>query len=120
MPTKHYLAIAVLAAMGGCTSGISPDERDRIAVAYAEALMARQSHPGDSLATARAVDSVLKAFGYSRASDLADDMKRAAEQAEQFRALLDSSQHYMERIRSGTEPKTPADLDTTKGADQPR
>lgn len=113
-------AAVVVVILGGCSSGVSPDERDRIAIAYAETLIARQSHPGDSLATAHAVDSVLAAFGYDNASDLTEDVNRVATEAEQFRTMLDSSQHYIELVRSGANAVQRSEQDTTKGADQAR
>ena len=86
---------------GACGTGVSPSERDVLAVAYAEALLARHLHPGDSTATTHAIDSSLRTHGIDGGSELKKRMEDVAEQSDAFRALIDSAQHYLERVRNG-------------------
>jgi len=87
-------------AVAGCGSSLSQEERDEIAVAYAETLIAREVHQGDSAASSRAVDSALRAHGIEGIAELERRMNTVALQSDAFRAMLDTVQQYLERVRA--------------------
>lgn len=84
-----------------CRRSLSDGDRQTIAQAYAESLIARNLFRADTSAMRRAVDSVARAFGYDDEMDLIVAIRNAAEEPESFRRMLDSTLRVLERATLG-------------------
>ncbi len=87
----------------GCEGTIDKEGQDAVATAYADILLAESMNAADSVAAGKAVDSILAHHGFADREELNADMKRATEQPEMIRSILDSAQRRLQRIQQGTE-----------------
>jgi len=102
--TSRTLALITTILLLSCSSTMPEDERQNIAVAYAEMLLTRNLFQGDSALAARAVDSTLERYGFDSEMELMGKMKELADDPEGLRAMLDSAQKRLERIQQGLDP----------------
>ena len=96
------LILSSLVMLEGCQESISEEERQQMAQAYAEMLIAKNMVSGDSAAARRAVDSVLKTHGFADEKDLMTTVQKLTTNPDQLREMLDSTQQLLERAQQGT------------------
>jgi hypothetical protein len=93
--------------MAGCTKKMSNEERQKVAVAYAEMLIVKNMQRADSVDAAKAADSVVRHYGFSGEAELMSTIKEMGHDPESLRVMLDSAQKRLERVQQGVDPDLP-------------
>ena len=102
--------LALLAALlpslllQSCTTKISEQERQNIAVAYAEMLIVKNMYRADSLKGAKMADSVVRHYGFDGEGELMGKIKDLGHDQDALRAMIDSAQKRLERVQQGINP----------------
>lgn len=86
--------------ISGCNRSMPDSERNQLATAYVEVMIARNMFRSDSSAMHRAMDSVSRAYGFDNESDLRSAISKLSEEPENLRKMFDTAQRRLESIQS--------------------
>jgi hypothetical protein len=100
--------VAVL-MVGGCHSAPSDATIKQLSAAYADFLIAKRFTTGDSIATVRSIDSVLKRYDFSTVQEMTDKIKAVGDDPDKLRQLFDSTQRRLESFQNGKMTWPPVD-----------
>ena len=88
--------------LSGCNQKLSEDKRTEVARLYTEILIAEQMYGDDTLTINRFLDSLLDGTDYENIDEIEGVIKGLAqEDPDGLRAMFDSTQKGLERIRKG-------------------
>jgi len=92
--------VAFLISLSGCSQQLSENERTELARLYAEILIAEQEQRDDTGVMNNLLDTLFDRTDYSSVHDVEQRIKELAkEDPDGLRAMFDSTQRALERIR---------------------
>ena len=109
------IALATISTvLSGCSETISESERAEVARLYAEILIAESLYGEDTVSMNHLLDSLFNGTDYKSIEEVEEKIKEIAkEDPEGLRAMFDSTQGQLERIRNNKESDTTTSLSTS-------
>ncbi|MEO5928820.1 MAG: hypothetical protein ABIR47_02700 [Candidatus Kapaibacterium sp.] len=110
MKARKIRNLAILALIvSGCHSAPSDATIKQLSAVYADFLIAKRLNAGDSIATAKNIDSVLKRYDFSSIQEMTDKIKAVGDDPDKLRQLFDSTQRRLESFQNGKMTWPPVD-----------
>ncbi|MEP7217529.1 MAG: hypothetical protein ABI876_01365 [Bacteroidota bacterium] len=106
---KLAILVVAMLVVSGCHSAPSDATIKQLSAAYADFLIAKRRTAGDSIATARNIDSVLKRYNFSSIEEMTDKIKAVGDDPDKLRQLFDSTQRRLESFQNGKMTWPPVD-----------
>ena len=96
---RHVLPVIAATLLLCSCEAAKIRNRAKVAKAYAEVMIVEQQLKSDSLSRLKAIDSVLKIYGYDSRAELISAIRDAGEDPDGMRMVLDSTQRRMDLVQ---------------------